>query len=168
MTAQINISKRQVRVKNLNFSPEMHGDGKVARVDLSLEVLLDHDDIGQFVLENPNDLVDSGVLHELWDEEGVPRLQVSNIKLPIKVMGFVRLGMVKAKKPVEFENAVLKSCSLEFMLGHKAKLRCQVRVDPSANLDMLEEITIKEEAQFAYNGQAAKPEGDEAQAEMNV
>lgn len=170
--ALINLSKRQVNVTNLNFSPERNGEDKVARIDLSMEVLLEADDIPQFLMgDRAADMVDGAIISELWDEEGTPRLPgVSDIRLCTKVAGYARIGSAKgkAKDMIEFKNGVLKKCILELMLAHKAKLRCQVRVDPTGYLNEIEQMVIAETAQFAFTGEALPPEGDDGQGELAV
>ena len=167
----IALAKRQVRVTNLNFSPERNGEEKVARVDLSIEVLLEPEDIAQFLITDrePN-LVDKGVIASIWDN-GVPMFSgMTSMVLLTKVVGFSRLGLVtaKAKDMVEFENTVLKKCRLELMLNEKAKLIAQIRVEPTGRLELLENLVIREEAQFSFNGDVQNPDGNDAQGQLLV
>lgn len=142
-----------MKVTNLNFKPEKHGDELKERADMSLEVLLEADDI--------DDIVDTrgNPLQALWSKTGEPNLrELDTLALAIKAEGTCSLGSVHGDTLHEFEGAVLKKVVVEPMMGHKATMRCQVRVDPTGRLEDLADLVIAEQALFAFSGGQMPPE----------
>lgn len=159
----INLARRQVKMTNLNFQPEKAGDDLVERADLSFEVLLDETDIGQVLSTRGNPL------KILWDKDGEPALNDlgAAIALDLKVDGTLTLQAVGGISELAFTGAILKKLKLEPIIGRKAKLYCQVRVDPTGVLEELGQMRIREECAFAYAGSGAA-EKDTSQQQMNV
>lgn len=157
------ISRRTVNVTNMNFSPEKAGDKLVERADLSLELLLEEDDIEDVVFTRDNPL------KVLWNKDGEPQLREldTSLGLDLKVEGLCKLGLVNGDEDMEFEGAVLKKVRIEPMLGFKATMTCQVRVDPTDKLDELAALVIDRKCTFAFRG-AGVPEKDDGQGKLNV
>lgn len=156
------LSRRTVNVTNLNFSPEAAGDKLVERADLSLEVLLEQDDIEDIVSTRGNPL------QVLWDKAGEPQLrELGKLALDLKVVGDCKLGLVNGDEPMEFEKAVLKKVTVEPMIGFKATMYCQVRVDPTGHLEDLAALVIDRKCTFAFKG-AGAAEQDDGQGKLNV
>jgi hypothetical protein len=157
------IGRRTVAVNNMNFSPEAAGDKLVERVDLSLEVLLERDDIEDVVLTRGNPL------QVLWDKNGEPQLRELDrwLTLDLKVVGVAQLGLVKEDDEIEFEAAVLKKVRIEPMLGFKATMTCQVRVDPTDHLEELAQMVIDRKATFSFTGAGVQEKAD-GQGKLDV
>lgn len=170
-TNVINLAAREVNVTNLNFSPERHGEEKVARVDLSLEVILEPDDVAQFLItDRVPDMLDGAAIHQIWDDQGIPRLTgAGKIHSGAISEGFCRLSRVGSKKLIEFENAVLSKVTLELMTAWKCRMWVKVRLDPTGQLDLLETLTLKGVGVFAFSGVTpTKKEGDDGQQQLAV
>lgn len=157
------LSRRTVNVTNMNFSPEAAGDKLVERADLSLEVLLEEDDIEDVVHTRGNPL------QVLWDKAGEPQLrELGKLALDLKVVGDCKLGLVNGDdEPMEFEKAVLKKVTIEPMIGFKATMYCQVRVDPTGHLEDLAALVIDRKCTFAFKG-AGAPEKEDTQGKLDV
>src|SRR5690606_27060506 len=124
---KISISKRQVQVKNLNFSPEKNGEELVERADLSVRILLEPEDLDQLVMSKTDP---ASTL--LFDAEGHPTLsECQLLPLDLQADGALVLGSTKENVSLKFKSAKLKKCSVRLMFGPKAELACQFRVDPS-------------------------------------
>lgn len=152
---------RTVLITNLNFSPEIAGDKLVERADLSLEVLLEKDDIPGIVLVRGNPL------QVLWDKNGEPQLrELGKLALDLKIDGTARFGLASGDEEdmMSFEGAVLKKVAIEPMLGFKATMRCQVRVNPAMHLEELASLVIERKGAFSFEGhgtQASEPDPQE-------
>lgn len=157
------IGRRTVSVSNMNFSPEAAGDKLVERVDLSLEILLERDDIEDVVLTRGNPL------QVLWDKNGEPQLRELDrwLTLDLKVQGACHLGLAKEDDEIEFDPAVLKKVRIEPMLGFKATMTCQVRVDPTDHLEELAQMVIDRKATFSFQGVGVQ-EKEDTQGKLNV
>jgi hypothetical protein len=160
---KVSLKKQQCKVTNLNFSPERNGDALVERADLSLQILLEADDIDRLIVSRRGQ-----PSAHLFDSEGAPALpNVTSFPLDLSAEGTATLGMLKTSEKFSFKKAVLKNCSMELMHGSKATLKCQVRVDPSGALEQLGQMVIERGCVFAYTG-AADADEDESQEEMPV
>lgn len=161
----VSLGLRTVLVTNLNFSPELAGDKLVERVDLSLEVLLEKEDVPGIVLTRGNPL------QVLWDKNGEPQLrELGKLSLDLLIEGKARFGAAAADSDdmLEFEPAILKKCSIEPMLAFKATMRCQVRVDPKGYLEDLAELVIDKKCAFSFTGQGATESDGEPQGDLAV
>src|SRR5690606_16994961 len=78
-TRKISISKRQVQVKNLNFSPEKNGEELVERADVSLRILLEAEDLDAIVASRTDPASEL-----LFDAEGHPTLTEA-MTLPLEL-----------------------------------------------------------------------------------
>ncbi len=160
----INLARRQVRMTNLNFQPEKSGDDLVERSDLSFEILLDESDIGQVLATRGNPL------RVLWDKDGEVTLRELGdaLKLDLQLVGRLTLAEVGGNgSELVFESAKLKKCKLTPMIGHKASLECQVRVDPTGMLEDLGRMRVREDCVLAFNG-GAESEKSEDQQEIKL
>lgn len=156
---------RTVKVNNFNFAPEKAGDKLVERADLSLEILLEEKDIDDVVSCRRNPL------ETLWDKNGEPNLREleGGLPLDLRVEGKATFNLLNRDKDeaLEFEGAVLKKVRIEPMIGFKATLRCQVRVDPTGNMEELAALRIAEKCSFSFRGTGAS-EDPETQGQLNV
>lgn len=159
---EIKLSKRQVKMTNLNFSPEKAGTELVERVDLSLQMILTTADLDLF-LETRTDLPSK----LLFDEEGNPAIpSATAFPLELQAQGSCTFGPTGAKTANAFKSAVLKRCHLELMFGHQATLSCQIRVSPGGHLDELGKLVIEKQALFSFSGAAEPDEDSEDQEEL--
>lgn len=161
----INLDRRQVRFTNLNFSPEKAGDDLVERSDLDFEILLDEKDIGQILKTKGNPL------RLLWDKDGEITLRelAKPLELNLKLVGTLRLAAVggDGSEELVFEDAVFKKPKLTPMIGHKASLHAQVRVEPTGMLEALGQMRVREECVLAFAG-GAEAERNDNQSELKV
>jgi hypothetical protein len=164
----VKLKVRPIIVTNVNLKPERHGKDFVERVDVSIECLLQRDEITQFLKtvsgETPLDL--------LWDSDGNPELVEldGSFPLSLKIVGTAKIGYARDTAK-EFSTATLKKISLEPLLDHKATMRAQVRVDPENHVNMLSKIQIEHAAKFGFDGIVdEKPDagGDDEQGELPV
>lgn len=159
---EIKLSKRQVKMTNLNFSPEKAGTELVERVDLSLQMILTTADLDLF-LESRTELPS----RLLFDEEGNPAIPAATeFPLELQASGSCTFGPTGSKTANAFKNAVLKKCHLELMFGHQATLSCQIRVAPGGHLDELGKLVIEKQALFSFNGAAELDEDADEQEEL--
>lgn len=142
----VNLTRRTVKVKNLNYSPENAGEEKVARVDLSLEFLLEADDIDEIVSARTNPL------NVLWDKQGRPSLRdLEWLPLEIECKGKLELND-GSDQVLTFDPAMLRRVKLHPMQRNQAEMRCQVRIDPGDHLNVLGDMRIHEEAVMLFTG----------------
>lgn len=161
---KISISKRQVQVKNLNFSPEKNGEELVERADLSVRILLEEADLDALVQSKTDP---SSTL--LFDSEGHPALpECMLLPLDLQAAGALVLGSVKENVSLKFKSAKLKKCSVRLMFGPKAELACQFRVDPSGALEALAQLVISKAAILTFTGEAELPDDDDGQQDMDL
>jgi hypothetical protein len=159
---EIKLSKRQVKMTNLNFSPEKAGTELVERVDLSLQMILTTADLDLF-LESRTDLPSK----LLFDDEGNPAIPAATaFPLELQAAGACTFGPTGAKTANAFKSAVLKRCHLELMFGHQATLSCQIRVSPGGHLDELGKLVIEKQALFSFNGSAELDDDADEQEEL--
>lgn len=168
----VNITLRTAKVTNLNFQPERAGDDLLERVDLSLEFLLQRDEIEELLstVSNP--------LKVLWHSSGNPQLRDADwIPLTCKASGKAQLGSEAdgTDAVLYFQPSTLKKIKVRPVLGFNLEVTCQVRVDPTGHLEELGDIRIAEESAFAFLGEAepapTKERGvkaDDDQEEMDV
>lgn len=160
---KIELKGRTAKCTNLNFSPEKAGDELVERVDLSLEFLAEADDLNQLVR-----LADGDASEVLFDGAGNPQLlDLGLLRLEVKAEGTASINAKSARALKTFGDAVLKKISIEPMMGRKAAVKCQVRIDPTGNLEQLGKIRIDEACQFAFSGEGA-PTDDAGQQGLEV
>lgn len=138
---------------NLNFSPEKSGEELVERADLSFELMLDEQDIAQVLAVRGN------ALKILWDKDG--ELALTELPAPLvlelEAEGTLLVGYVGLDEALEFEGARLKKCKLEPMYGCKATLTCQVRVDPTGQLEELGQLRVREDCMWGFVGRGVAP-----------
>lgn len=157
------LARREVKVHNLNFSPELSGDKLVERADLTLEFLAEEDDISELLNTRGNPL------QVLWDKNGEPQLRELDgpLALDLKILGECQLESVNGDIVRMFERATLKKVKLLPMLGFKASVTCQIRVDPTDNLEWLAELVIARKCVMDFAGEGAA-EKDTGQGKLNV
>lgn len=156
------ISKRQVKVTNLNHSPEKAGKVLVEKVDVSLAMELSSADLDMVIETRRGELPSE----ELFDEEGNPAYPaMTSFPLELQAEGTAALMTTGAKAGNTFKNAVLKKAHVELIFGFKGLLTCQLRVTPGGHLDELGKLRIEEQALFSFTGQAvADEESDEQES----
>lgn len=146
------LPKRTARVTNLNSKPERHGDEREKRVDLSLEVVLDHREVDPIVRTRWDD-----ASRVLWDDKGEPQfLDVAELDVDIVARGVAILGLHNHPDVYEFDDAVIKRVKLKPLLDRKASMSFQVRVDPTGRFEDLGQMQADEVCQFAF--EALEPE----------
>ena len=161
---KISIGKRQVQVKNLNFSPEKNGEELVERADLSVRILLEEADLDE-ILQSNTDPASS----LLFDAEGNPALpECMVLPIDLQASGALVLGSIKENVSLKFRSARLKRCTVRLMFGPKAELACQFRVDPSGALEALAQLVIAKAATLTFTGEAELPDDDDGQGELEV
>lgn len=158
------IGRRQVKVKNLNHSPEKAGVDLVEKVDLSLEMEFSQADIDLWVETR------KGVASQiLFDDEGHPNLPaLLDFPLDLQAEGKITLQHPRGKKLLEFDYAVLKKPHLAQAFGRKAIFSCQVRVSPDSHLSELGKIRIEQAALFSFNGSSTVDEDSEEQESLDL
>ena len=159
---EIKLAKRQVKMTNLNFSPEKAGTELVEKVDLSMQMVLTTADLDAFLetrTKLPSEL--------LFDEEGNPAFPAAAaFPLELQAGGSCTFAPTGAKSGNAFKNAVLKRCHLELMFGRQATLSCQIRVAPGGHLDELGKLVIEKQALFSFSGSAEPDEDSDEQEEL--
>lgn len=145
---KIELNSRTAKCTNLNFAPEKSGDELVERVDMSLEFLAEAEDLNQLVR-----LEDGDASEVLFGSNGHPQLlDLGLLRLDLKAEGVASISPKGTRSVKAFEGAVLKKVQVEPMIGRKASIRCQVRIDPTGRLEQLAKIRIDEQCQFAFSG----------------
>lgn len=163
-TRKISISKRQVQVKNLNFSPEKNGEELVERADVSLRILLEAEDLDAVVASRTDPASEL-----LFDAEGHPTLtEAMTLPLELQAEGTLTLGSTKANTSLKFKRAKLKGCKVRLMFGHKGELACQIRVDPSGAMEALAQLVIDKGAILTFLGESEAAEDDDGQQDLDV
>ena len=159
----LTLVKRTATVTNLNFQPEKAGDELVERVDLSLEMLLEPGEINSLVRTRWQDAT-----KVLFDDKGEPQFaDVDSFRVDTKAEGTVMLAMVGADDEIEFDPSVLKKISVEPIIGRKANMRCQIRIDPAGHLEALGHMRIEQRCQFMFTGKRNQTQSKN-QNELNV
>lgn len=159
----INIEHKFAQLKNLNHSPEKSGDELVERVDLSLEFLIETDELDM--------IIDSSlpVRETLFDKDGNPALrELGVIALSTKAEGRAYFGRDK-KDRKKFDLSVLKKIKVDPINDRRAVVTAQIRVDPGEHLVYLGHLRVEQECVFSFSGSTDKSiEKNDDQEEMNV
>lgn len=162
---EVVLAGRQVKVKRLNFSPEINGDELVERVEMSLELLLTDREIDMLIPIRGHEL--ETACDKLFNNAGEPALLgVKKIPLELKLEGQAIFEFVSGESAKRF-TGILKKAAIVPMLTFQATLTCQVRVDPAGYLTELAQMVIDKECVFTFEGRPAVDE-DDAQAELGV
>jgi hypothetical protein len=158
----LTLAKRQVKVTNLNHSPEKAGKELVEKVDVSLQMELTQADLDLWVE------VRQGLASELlFDAEGNPNLPaLLDFPLELQAEGRCRLQHPRGTKELDFDYAVLKKPHVELLFGRKAILSCQIRISPDGHLDELGKMRIEQAALFSFSGASVPDEDAEDQEEL--
>lgn len=163
-TRKVSISKRQVKVTNLNFSPEKNGEELVERADLSVRILLEQDDLDALI-DSKTDPAST----LLFDAEGHPALPgASSFPLDLQADGQLVLASTKENVSLKFKTAKLKKCGITLMFGPKAELACQFRLDPSGALEALAQLVIAKAAVLTFAGDAEASDNNDGQGNLDV
>lgn len=109
-------------------------------------------------------------LQALWHSDKTPALRELQgaIKLSTQAQGTLKLGLTD-ELAVAFDDAILKSVSIKPLMKLEAEIKCQVRVDPSDRLELLEDLLVATEGVFAFEGEGIKNEKKDAnQGDLDV
>lgn len=149
----IQLSKRTAKVTNLNVKPERHGDELEKRVDISLEIVVDHAEIGLLVRTRWDDAA-----KVLWDDKGHPQfLDIEELYVDRVIEGECVLGIHNHDATLTFEEATMKKIRLRQMLNRQASLAFQVRIDPTGCSEELLDMQADERCVFAFTASAETP-----------
>ena len=147
----IKLKRREAKCTNLNYQPERAGDDLVPRVDLSLEFLLEPDEIDGLVQARGN------VLQALWDKDGDPMfLHLHDFELDLVAEGQLLISHTASNEALDFDAAKLKKIHVTPHLDRRALISCQIRIDPGTHLDELGDIRLHERCSIEYQGKPIK------------
>ena len=142
----IDLKLRQAEFTNLNFSPEKSGDNLVERADLSLKFVVMDMEVDELVSAKGNPL------KLLWHtDKTVMFREINSFALDFEAEGLLRIGF-NDETTLDFENAKLKKVSISPHIGLQAEVKCQVRVDPTGNLEALGQMRIQQQCVLAFFG----------------
>ena len=152
---------RQASFSSLNLTTENHGkDQKVPRVDVSMQFLVQDVDMPEILDCKGN------ALETLWHSDGTPTFRElkGSIALTTKVEGVVELGLTDEHVAL-FPKAMLKAVKVTPLMKYQAEVTCQVRVDPTDHLPLLEDLLVAGKGVMAFVGDENvnddKPENQE-------
>lgn len=142
----IDLKLRQAEFTNLNFSPEKSGPDLVERADLSLKFVVKDMEIDELVSAKGNPL------QLLWHaDKTVMFRDIKSFAVDLEAEGTLTIG-VSDEQVLTFENAKLKKVTITPHVELQAEVKCQVRVDPTGNLEELGQIRIQQNCVVAFSG----------------
>ena len=158
----LNLKLRQAKVTNLNFSPEKAGEELVERVDLSVTFTVLDLDIPEVLNAKSNPL------KLLWETDGTLAFrELEMVTLDFEAEGELRIGFNDESLTV-FENAKIKKFKVFPHIDRQAQIKCQVRVDPTGNLERLGQIRINEDCVLQFEGYGVERGKNKNQGELVV
>lgn len=157
---KINLKLRQCDFKNLNFQPEKAGEELVERADLSLVFRVKDMEIDELVSAKGNPL------QLLWHKDKTVMFRdIKTLEVGIEAEGTLSIG-ISDEHMIEFDNAKLKKVKITPHVELQAEIKCQVRVDPTGNLEELGQMRITEDCVMSFTG--AEAEKDDKQEALEV
>lgn len=156
----INLKLRQCEFKNLNFQPEKAGDDLVERADLSLTFVVKDMEIDELVSAKGNPL------KLLWhSDKTVMFREIKTFQVAFEAVGTLSIG-INDEQVIEFDQAKLKKVKITPHVELQAEVTCQVRVDPTGNLEELGQMRISQDCVMSFTG--AEAEKDDKQEGLDV
>jgi len=156
----VNLKLRQCEFKNLNFQPEKAGDELVERADLSLVFVVKDMEIDELLSAKANPL------QLLWHKDKTVMFRdVKTIPVAFEAIGTLSIG-ISDEQLIDFDNAKLKKLSITPHVELQAEVKCQVRVDPTGNLEELGQMRVTEDCVMKFAGSEA--EDDDKQEGLDV
>ena len=156
----INLALRQAEFKNLNFQPEKAGDELVERADLSIIFVIKDMEVDELVSAKGNPL------KLLWHtDKTVMFREIKTFDVAFEAVGTLTIG-ISDEHTITFENAKLKKVKITPHIELQAQIKCQVRVDPTGNLEALGQMRIHQDVVIAFSG--AEAEKDDKQQGLDV
>lgn len=152
---------RQAEFKNLNFQPEKAGDDLVERADLSLTFVIKDMEIDELISAKGNPL------KLLWhSDKTVMFREIKTLALDFEAEGTFTIG-INDEQTITFENAKLKKVRITPHIELQAEVKCQVRIDPTGNLEALGQMRIQQDVVIAFSG-AGIEKGSDNQQKLDV
>ncbi len=138
---------RQAEFTNLNFQPEKAGkDQLVERADLSLIFVVKDMEIDELVSAKGNPL------KLLWHtDKTVMFREIKSFAVDFEAEGTLTIG-ISDEHTIAFENAKLKKVRITPHIELQAEIKCQVRIDPTGNLEALGQMRIHQDCVVAFSG----------------
>ncbi len=156
----IDLKLRQAQFKNLNFQPEKAGDDLVERADLSLTFVVKDMEIDELVSAKANPL------KLLWHtDKTVMFREIKTLNVAFEALGKLTIG-ISDEQTITFDNAKLKKVKITPHIELQAEVSCQVRIDPTGNLEELGQMRIAQDCVIAFSG--AEAEKDDKQQGLDV
>ena len=158
----IELKLRPATVTNLNFSPEKAGDELVERVDLSITFRVVDMDVDEVLNTQGNP-------HRgLWTEDGgLMFRELEMLTLAFEAEGTLEIGLTE-DDVLSFENAKIRKFKVYPYIGRQAEIKCQVRIDPTGNLEELGDIRIHQDCIFSFSGYGIEKGKNKNQGELKV
>jgi len=156
----INLKLRAAECTNLNFQPEKAGDTEVERTDLTRKFVIKDMEIDDLVSAKGNPL------KLLWhSDKTVMFREIKDFALSLEAESMLSIGLTD-ETILTFENAKLKKVVISPHVELQAAIKCQVRIDPTGNLEELGQIRIHRDCVIAFNGHGVEKGKD--QSELDV
>lgn len=157
----IDLKLRQAEFKNLNFQPEKAGDDLVERADLSLTFVIKDMEIDELVSAKGNPL------KLLWhSDKTVMFREIKSFVVDFEAEGTLSIG-ISDEHTIDFKNAKLKKVVITPHIELQAQVKCQVRIDPTGNLEALGQMRIHQDCVIAFTGKGIEKD-DSGQKGMDV
>lgn len=158
----VDLKRRPATFTNLNFSPEKAGDDLVERADLSLKFTVTDMDVDEIVNTKGNPL------KLLWHTDGgLMFRELEHLPINLQAEGTLEIG-IDDENMITFEVAKLKKIKFTPFVDRQGEVTCQVRVDPTGNLEQLGQIRITEACVIAFTGHGVEKGKNKDQTELEV
>lgn len=157
----VSLSLRQARLTNLNLQTEKHGPDQLeSRVDISLGFTIKDLEIDELISAKGNPL------KLFWHKDKTVMFrEIKGFAVDFEAEGTLGIG-VSDEHMIKFEGAKLKKIHLSPQVELQAAIKCQIRVDPTGNLEALDQMLIKGDVLLEFAG--AEASKDDKQEKMEV